>query len=302
MSGWLRLGSAPLRPSFVGRVIVLLGVSVSLSSCSLAEAPLLHPSGPIAEAQRNLLFEAFGLMMIVVVPVFVMAVWFGWRYRASATQSAYDPDWERAPFLDGLIWTLPALIIIVLAIMVWRSTHELDPYRSLAAAGGSTQVQVVSLEWKYLFLYPDQGIASANELVFPADKPVQLVMTSDSAMTSLLIPALGGQVYAMAGMATRLNLLADGPGDFQGRNALYNGDGFADQTFRVRAVSQEEFAKWVASAKQAPALDAASYADLSKPGVLSEPRFYSQAAPEFFQSILDKYASPLKMQQTPRYP
>ena len=302
MGGWLRLGFGPLRPNFVVRATALVGVSIVLASCSLAEAPLLHPSGPIAEAQRNLLFEVFALMLIVVIPVFIMAIWFGWRYRASATQSAFDPDWERAPFLDGLIWALPAAIIVILGFMVWRSTHQLDPYRSLAAAGDSTQVQIITLEWKYVFLYPKEGIASVNELVFPADKPVQLVMTSDSAMTSLLIPALGGQVYAMAGMATRLNLLAFGPGEFLGRNALYNGDGFADQTFRVRAVTQAEFSDWIASAKQAPVLDAAAYKDLSQPGILRRPLQYSQFASGFFQSILDKYATPLKMQQTPRHP
>jgi cytochrome o ubiquinol oxidase subunit II len=286
----------------IGQIIAILGLAVVVAGCSLAEAPLLHPDGKIAEAQRDLLFEAFSLMLIVVIPVFILTAWFGWRYRASATASSYAPGWRRAPLLDALIWSVPAAIIVVLAFLVWRSTHRLDPYRMLAAADDSTQVQVVTLQWKYLFIYPNEGVASVNELVFPAEKPVQLVMTSDSAMTSLMIPALGGQVYAMAGMATRLNLLADGPGDFEGRNTLYNGDGFADQTFDVRAFPQAEFDRWIERAHKAPRLDATAYSQLSRPGTMPHPRRFSQVEPNFFQSILDKYSTPVKLRQIPRHP
>jgi cytochrome o ubiquinol oxidase subunit 2 len=261
-----------------------------LSACSLSEAPVLDPQGPIALAERNLLFTAFGVMLIVVIPVFVMVFWFAWRYRASNTKARYAPDWSYSGPVEAVVWLVPAAIIIVLGVLVWQSTHRLDPYRTIDRAERPLEVEVVALDWKWLFIYPEHGIASVNELVFPSGRPVSLRITSDTVMNSFSIPALAGQIYAMAGMQTRLNLMADGPGQFVGRNMQYSGSGFSDQQFEAIATSQQDFDAWVAKARASSnPLDAGAYRKLARPGVEKRVTHYSAADSELFDSIVHKY-------------
>ena len=214
-----------------------LGLALAVSGCGLAEAPVLAPKGPVTLIERDLLFTAFGLMLIVVIPVFLMAAIFVWFYRPVSKHDVYQPDWGYSVWMDGLVWLVPAAIVIAVASMVWESTHKLDPYRPLDSGQQPLEVEAVAQDWKWLFLYPEQDIAVVNELVFPSGRPLSLRITSDTVMNSFLIPALGGQIYAMAGMETRLNLLADQPGAFRGRNMQYSGSGFANQYFEARAVS-----------------------------------------------------------------
>src|SRR5918994_4442401 len=251
--------------------LVEAGVAISLtllaSGCGVAEAPIIDPKGPIALAERDILFRAFAIMMIVIVPVFVMAFWFAWRYRASHKNGRYEPDWT-SNRLDAIVWIIPALIVLSLGIHVWIYSHELDPYKRIDPSAKPLEVEVIAQDWKWLFVYPEQRIATVNELVFPSTVPIRLKITSDTVMNSFFIPALGGQIYAMAGMQTQLNLRADAPGRFVGRNTQYSGDGFSDQHFAAVAMSEQDFDAWVNQVRQSPKrLDAASYAGLAKPSI-----------------------------------
>jgi cytochrome o ubiquinol oxidase subunit 2 len=276
-----------LRPG----LLAALGLALTLAGCGLAEAPMLDPKGPIALIERDLLFTAFGLMLIVVIPVFIMAFLFVWFYRPTSKHDVYDPDWGYSVWMDGLVWLVPAVIVIAIGTLVWEYTHKLDPYRSLDSAEPPLEVQVVAQDWKWLFLYPEQGVAAVNELAFPSARQLSLRITSDTVMNSFLVPALGGQIYAMAGMESRLHLLADEPGRFAGRNMQYSGDGFANQYFDAIATSDEDFEAWVAKARQSPEqLNAAAYEELARPSELHPVTYYAGFEPDLFARIIAKYA------------
>jgi cytochrome o ubiquinol oxidase subunit 2 len=270
---------------------LVLAVPLALGGCGLAEAPMLDPKGPVALMERDLLFTAFGLMLIVVIPVFVMTAGFVWHYRASNKNAVYTPDWGYSIWMDALVWLVPAALVLAIGSMVWSSTHQLDPYRPLASDQPPLEVQVVAQDWKWLFLYPEQKVAVVNELVFPSERPLRLRITSDTVMNSFLIPALGGQIFAMAGMETQLNLLADAPGQFRGRNMQYSGDGFADQHFQAIAATRDDFAAWVAKVRGAPAkLDAAAYEELAKPSERHPVTYYATFEPDLFERIIASFA------------
>ena len=259
-------------------------------ACDLRRAAVLDPKGPVALAERDLLFDAFSVMMIVIVPVIILTLWFAWRYRASNTNAQYAPAWANSAKIDAVVWLIPAAIVIALGVLLWRSTYKLDPYRPLEAAGASLEVQVVAQDWKWLFIYPEQGIAVVNQLAFPAGRPVSLRITSDTVMNSFYVPQLAGQIYAMAGMQTRLQLLADQPGKFVGRNSQYSGGGYSDQHFEVVALSAGDFDAWVAKAKQAPGrLDATTYPAQAAKSRAVPITYYSVVEPDLYHRIIDKY-------------
>jgi cytochrome o ubiquinol oxidase subunit 2 len=270
-------------------VAVAIGLVLLTSGCSFIEAPVLNPKGPVALAERDILFRALAIMMIVVVPVFVMTFWFAWRYRASRLEAHYEPEWESST-LDTANWIVPALIVASLGVHVWLSTHALDPYKPLQSPDKPVEIQAVAQDWKWLFIYPNEGIASVNELAFMSKAPVSLKITSDTVMNSFYIPALAGQIYAMAGMQTRLNLSASEPGRFVGRNTQYSGRGFADQHFIAIAKTPAEFENWVTQVRQSPQkLDAAAYAALAKPSAAHPVTYYSGVEPGLFDTIIRKY-------------
>ncbi len=268
-----------------------MGAVLLSSGCGLSDAPLLDPKGPIALAERDLLFTAVALMLIVIIPVFVLAFWFTWRYRASNSKARYDPDWSYSARIDAVIWLIPTLIVVALGVLVWTNTHKLDPFKPLASAVPPLEVEVVAQDWKWLFIYPAQEIAVVNQLVFPSQTPLSLKITSDTVMNSFFIPALGGQIFAMAGMETRLNLLADAPGRFVGQNTQYSGSGFSDQHFEAIAASQEDFDAWVAKVKQSPdRLDAATYRALALPSSKHPVTYYSAVERNLFHKIIARYS------------
>jgi cytochrome o ubiquinol oxidase subunit 2 len=270
-------------------VAVAIGLVLLTSGCSFIEAPVLNPKGPVALAERDILFRALAIMMIVVVPVFVMTFWFAWRYRASRLKAHYEPEWESST-LDMATWIVPALIVASLGVHVWLSTHALDPYKPLQSPDKPVEIQAVAQDWKWLFIYPNEGIASVNELAFISKAPVSLKITSDTVMNSFYIPALAGQIYAMAGMQTRLNLSASEPGRFVGRNTQYSGRGFSDQHFIAIAKTPAEFENWVTQVRQSPQkLDAATYAALAKPSAAHPVTYYSGVEPGLFDAIIRKY-------------
>jgi cytochrome o ubiquinol oxidase subunit 2 len=265
-------------------------LALALSGCGLAQSPVLDPKGPITLLERDLLFDAFGLMLIVVIPVFLMAFIFVWFYRPVSKHDVYKPDWGYSVWMDSLVWLVPAALVLAIGTMVWESTHKLDPYKPIEAEQPPLEVQVVAQDWKWLFLYPEQGIAVVNELAVPSGRPLSLKITSDTVMNSFLIPALGGQIYAMAGMESRLHLLADEPGTFRGRNMQYSGTGFANQFFDAHAMSEQDFEAWVAKAGQASErLDAAAYEELAKPGQLHPVTYYASFEPDLFATIIARY-------------
>jgi cytochrome o ubiquinol oxidase subunit 2 len=251
---------------------------------------MLDPKGPIALAERDLLFSATTLMLIIVVPVFVMTFWIVLRYRASVQNPNYRPDWDGSSSIEAAIWLIPAALVIAIGTMVWQSAHKLDPYRALSSDQPTLDVQVIALDWKWLFIYPDHNIATINELVFPVNAPLRLTMTSDTVMNSLAIPALAGQIYVMAGMKTELNLMASEVGTYAGRNIQYSGDGFPGQTFDAIALSEGEFNQWVATARLSPtALDTETYASIARPSKSNAVERYRSVAPQLFESVIMKY-------------
>jgi cytochrome o ubiquinol oxidase subunit 2 len=239
------------------------------------------------------------LMLIVVIPVFVMTLIFPRRFRASNTRAHYRPDWSSSRTIEVLIWLVPTVIVGVIGHLVWTQTHRLDPYRSLPSNRPPMEVEVIAEDWKWLFLYPEQGIATVNELVFPNDRPLHLKLTSDASMTALLIPDLAGQIYVMAGMQTELNLAATAEGDFVGRNTQFNGTGFDDQHFVVQAIRTERFDAWIAGIKGASRpLDAAAYAALAKPSTAVPVSHYSSFDRLLFNSVMHRYMfAPAKRSQ-----
>ncbi|WP_421996743.1 ubiquinol oxidase subunit II [Reyranella sp.] len=272
------------------RYAAIVGLGLLTAGCD--KAVVLNPKGPIADAERGLLFDAFAVMLVVIVPVIVMGFLFAWRYSASRN-ARYEPKWDYSPKIDAVVWAIPALIVVAVAVLVWRSTHRLDPYRPLASDVPPLDIEVVAQDWKWLFIYPKEGVASVNQMAIPAGRPISLRITSDTVMNSFYVPALAGQIYAMAGMQTRLQLLADQPGKFVGRNTQYSGGGFSDQFFEVVATSPAEFDAWVAKARQAPArLDPPTYAKLAEKSRLNPVTYYSAVEPRLFDTIIEKFAGP----------
>lgn len=251
---------------------------------------LFHPKGPVGESERLLIIVAFILMLIVVIPVIVMALWFPLKYRASNTKATYDPKWYHSRRIEVIVWVIPLAIVLVLSVLTWRETHRLDPYRPLNPGTKQLRIQAISLDWKWLFIYPDQGIAVVNELVFPAKVPLRFELTSDTVMTSFFIPQLGSQIYAMAGMRTQLHLLADIEGTFIGQNQQYSGEGFSFMSFKAIATSPEGFEAWVAKVRQSPhKLDMARLDALRKPSMKDPVTFFSSVEPGLFVHLMRLY-------------
>lgn len=228
-------------------------------------------------------------MLFVIGPVILLTPLFAWYYRLANTKSAYRPQWAFNWPLEGLIWLPPTVIVIGLAVLLWRDTHALDPYKPLPSTLPPTEVQAVALDWKWLFIYPDSNVATVDELVFPADRPVHLMLTSGTVMQSLLFPRLAGQIFEMAGMMTQLNIAADRPGIYEGENTQFNGEGFQRQHFPVLALSPGAYAQWLAKAKaQSATLDEASYARLAVRSTIDHPEVFGTVAPGLFRAVLDK--------------
>ncbi|MET0440234.1 MAG: COX aromatic rich motif-containing protein [Devosia sp.] len=253
---------------------------------------MLDPAGPVSAATRDLFFDSVGLMLIVVLPVIVLTALVVWRYRAGNAAAAYTPHWGGSRLVELGLWFLPVLIVVMLWFVVWNRTHDLDPYKPLSSGQPPLVVQAVALDWQWLFIYPEENIASVNRLVFPVGRPVTIELTSDSVMNSLMIPALGGQIYAMAGMQTELNLMADRIGIYDGRNTMFNGDGFSAQVFNAEAVDVAAFQAFVAEARNAgETLDGGSFKTLSTPTIAGPVRLYSGVEDGLFQSIIASHGS-----------
>lgn len=265
----------------------------------------MSPSGDVAAQQRDLIVISTILMLLIVVPVMVMTVWFAWRYRHTNKEATYTPEWNHSTPFELVIWTAPLLIIIALGALTWIGTHLLDPYRPLARIDAQRElpadvkplrVQVVALDWKWLFFYPDYGIASVNEMAAPVDVPINFEITASTVMNSFFVPALAGQIYAMPGMQTQLHAIINAPGDYEGFSANYSGHGFSHMRFRFAGMNGNDFDQWVDQVRASDlALSREEYLRLEKPSEREPVRHYGSAAPDLFNAIVNLCADPNKM-------
>lgn len=269
------------------RLALVALACVGLSGCDWV---LLDSKGMVGLAQRDLILICIGLMLIVVIPAIVLTFVFAWRFRASNTQAKYTPDWSHSTKVEIVVWGVPLIIIAVLAVIVWKSTHELDPYKPLDVAGEPLHVDVIATDWKWVFVYPDLGIATVNQLNFPANRPLAFNITSNSTMNTFFIPQLGGQIYAMAGMRTQLHLIANEPGQFRGMSGNYSGHGFSNMKFIATASSNEDFERWVAEVRSAPqALDFNQFKALAAPSKNAPVQHFSSVEPLLFKKVIDQF-------------
>lgn len=266
-----------------------LAATTLLGGCTPNMA-LLDPAGPIGAHEKTVLLTAFGLMLLVVVPVFVMTAVFAWRYRASNKKAAYRPKWDFAWKIDAVVWLVPAIIVTALGVLSWKTTHELSPYRALAGSKKPIQVEAIAMDWKWLFIYPKRHIATVNQLVFPANRDISFKLTSATVMTSFFIPRLGTQIYAMAGMRTKLHLLADKTGTFVGRNFQLSGRGYSDMRFKAVATTPAKFHHWVQKVRQSgQALTLGKLKTLEKPSIPKSVIHYASVKPHLFQRVIDQF-------------
>jgi cytochrome o ubiquinol oxidase subunit 2 len=249
---------------------------------------VLDPKGPIASAERLILFNSLGIMLAIVIPTILTILAVAFWFRASNRRASYLPDFEYSGRLELLVWSIPAMTVLLVGGVAWVGAHDLDPPKAISSTVKPVVIQAVSLDWKWLFIYPEQGIASVNHLTVPVGTPINFELTSATVMNSFFVPQLAGQIYTMSGMTTRLNLQADHPGTYPGLSAMFSGDGFADMRFAVDAVPSERFAQWVAQTQNTgSALDAKAYADLAKPSKAVTPFTYRAVAPNLFDGIVN---------------
>jgi len=285
------------------RLLPLLAALPLLSGCGLV---VLDPAGDVARQQGDLIVISTVLMLLIIVPVMALTIFFAWRYRAANKDATYKPDWDHSTQLELVIWSAPLLIIICLGAVTWVATHLLDPYRPLArTAPGKPvaahvkplEVNVVALDWKWLFIYPEQGVATVNELAVPVDRPLRFRISSSSVMNSFYVPALAGQIYAMPGMETKLHGVFDKTGSFEGFSANYSGAGFSNMRFAVKSLPAGEFDKWVAEAKASTEgdLDRLTYLKLEKPSEKEPVRRFAAVDPQLFDAVVNMCVEPGKM-------
>jgi cytochrome o ubiquinol oxidase subunit II len=284
------------------RGLLLLAAVAPLSGC---ETVVMSPSGDLALQQRNLIIDSVILMLLIIVPVIALTLLFAWRYRASNKHAHYDPEWDHSTMLELLIWSAPLLIIIALGALTWVSTHKLDPFRPLdrlsegrpvPADVKPLEIDVVALDWKWLFIYPEQGIATVNDVAAPVDRPIQFKITASAVMNSFFIPALAGQIYAMPNMETQLQAVMNKPGDFEGFSANYSGEGFSGMRFTFHSVSDDAFAQWIAQAKASgDSLSRDAYVKLAAPSANEPVHRYASIDATLYQAILTNCVQPDSM-------
>ena len=274
--------------------VVLLGAA-TLGGCSQG---VLDPKGPIAAAERQILFNSLGIMLAIVIPTILATLGVAYWFRASNTRARYMPEFAYSGRLEILVWSIPIMTVLLVGGVAWVGSYDLDPPKAIVSEVKPVRVQVVSLDWKWLFIYPDQGIATVNQLTVPVGTPISFELTSSGVMNSFFVPQLGGQIYTMAGMVTRLHLQADHTGLYRGMSANYSGAGFSDMHFDVDAVPAQQFAQWAAAARDSgPALDAQAYSELAKPSQAIAPFSYRAVAPGLFSGVVSSELSPCDRSQ-----
>ena len=265
------------------RAVLMTGAAMLMASC---HEGVLDPHGPVGNAEKVILYNATTIMLAVVIPVILLTLVFAWWFRARNSQAHYRPDWEFSGRIEMIIWCIPALVILFLGGIAWTGSHDLDPPVPLQESTAPLDIEVISLDWRWLFIYPHEGIASLNRLVVPAGVPIRFRLTSTTVMNSFFIPQLGSQIYTMPNMVTRLNLEADQPGTFEGLSAQFSGDGFSDMRFDLVSMASEDFKDWVSATKtQGGVLDARTFEELVKPAKADAAQTFAQVSEGLFDSI-----------------
>ena len=287
-----------MRSRFEPRV---LGRAAALSMLALTTGcnrGILDPVGPVARAEKTILINSTAIMLAIIIPTMIATVAIAFWFRRGNAKATYRPDWEYSGAIELVVWAIPALTIMLLGGIAWIGSHQLEPSKALDSKAKPINVEVVSLDWKWLFIYPDQGIATVNQLVVPAGTPINFRLTSATVWNVFFVPQMGSMIYTMPRMATRLNLQADRQGVFPGRSAHFSGDGFPGMEFNVNSVTPQQFAAWAAGARgSGQMLDERSYEQLAKPSSYVKPMIYSNVAPGLFDSIVSGKPPP-----TPQLP
>lgn len=281
----------------IGLIIlaVLIVSGVYLSSVNI---PILEPEGPIADKEFRLLLLVTGIMLIVVIPVFVLLAYIVYRYKDTNKKAApYSPDWDHSRVLEAIWWLIPTTLIVILSVITWRATYALNPFKPIPSNNKTVVIQVIAMNWKWLFIYPQYGVASVNQIAFPINTPVHFYITSDAPMNSLWIPQLSGQIYSMAGMRTQLYIMANKLGDYKGRSANISGIGFASMVFNAKATTDAGFNSWVKHASASPVLNQAAYLQLDKPSSYVPVHYYSHPLHNLFGAVIMSYMMPKSEQR-----
>ena len=261
---------------------------------------LMDPVGPVGTAEKAILIDSTAIMLAIIIPTMIATIAFAWWFRRGNAKAKYRPDWEYSGAVELVVWSIPALTIMLLGGITWIGSHDLEPSKPLQSRVAPLKVDVVSLDWKWLFIYPDQGIATVNQLVVPAGTPVSFRLTSATVWNAFFVPQMGTMIYTMPRMTTRLNLEADRVGTYNGQSSHFSGDGFPGMQFQVQAVPADKFAAWAASAHGGPALDLAAYDQLQKPSSYVKPFAYGAVAPGLFDTIVaGRQPAPISPKTTP---
>jgi len=272
------------------RVLALVLTTMLVTGC---RGSVLDPAGPVADGERLILMDALGIMLVIVVPTILTTLWFAWWFRASNGAALYRPTWVYSDKLEVVVWCIPALTVLFLGGLAWTGSHKLDPMRPLQSRGSPLEVQVVSLDWKWLFIYPNQHVAVVNRLMLPVGRPVHFRLTSSSVMNVFFVPRLGGEIYTMNGMVTELNLQADRTGRYPGLSAQFSGDGFAGMSFDTEVTSGSSFDQFIEQARAAPAkLDDTTYKSLARPSEGDPVQLFSNVSDGLFENIASRRLPP----------
>ena len=263
---------------------IAAGLVLPIAACNRG---ILDPVGPVGHAEKTILINSTAIMLAIIVPTMIATIAFAWWFRAGNKKAEYRPDWEYSGAIELVVWSIPALTVLLLGGIAWIGSHDLEPSKPLKSAAPAVKVDVVSLDWKWLFIYPDEGIATVNQLVVPAGTPISFRLTSATVWNSFFVPQMGTMIYTMPRMATRLNLQADRQGTYDGLSAHFSGDGFPGMQFKVQALPADQFAMWAQGSRgTGVALDARSYAELSKPSSYVKPVTYGAVSPGLFDAIV----------------
>jgi len=273
------------------------GIGLLAAGCNRG---ILDPVGPVGQAEKQILINSTAIMLAIIIPTMIATVAFAWWFRRGNTKAVYRPDWEYSGAIELVVWSIPALTVLLLGGIAWIGSHDLEPSKPLKSAVKPIEVEVVSLDWKWLFIYPDQGIATVNQLVVPAGTPVNFRLTSATVWNSFFVPQFGSMIYTMPRMTTRLNLQADRQGVYDGLSSHYSGEGFSGMRFKAHVVPPQEFASWAQGALgKGEVLDAKTYANLSKPSSYVKPITYGAVAPDLFDAIVTGKALEAPSQHNP---
>lgn len=282
------------RKLLIGLLAIIVGVLAIIFVLASEYAVVIHPKGIIAQRELEILGTMIALMLIIIVPTYIVLYRTAWKYRADNSDATHEPEEHHTVFGEVMLWVIPAIIVVFMGIVSWIATHELDPYKPLESETKPLKIQVLAIDWKWLFIYPEQGIATLNFVQLPERTPIHFELAADgSPMNSFWIPQLSGQIYAMTGMATELHIMANEPGEFTGKAVEINGEGYASMTFGVKSTSQSDFDAWIAEVKKSPErLTSTVYNDLVQPSVNSSVILYSDVDSDLFKKTLMKYANP----------